>query len=83
MANGITQLLHQTNRAKRLFPDEPLRWQSPTRGCNGTILGRETHNRSTTAANYHSSVIFVMGRMAPRRIAAKPSCQICCDTPAS
>jgi len=37
-------------------------------------LGRGTHNRSTTAANNHSSIIFVMGRMAPRRIAAKPSC---------
>src|ERR1700693_4626809 len=23
-ANGITRLLHQTNHAKRLFPDEPL-----------------------------------------------------------
>src|SRR6476620_9836748 len=53
-----------------------LRLQSPTRGCNGTILGRGTHNRYTTAANNHSSIIFVMGRMASRRIAAKPSCQI-------
>jgi catechol 2,3-dioxygenase-like lactoylglutathione lyase family enzyme len=25
----------------------------------------------------------VTGRMAPRRIAAKPSCQICCNAPAS
>jgi hypothetical protein len=60
-----------------------LRWQSPTRGCNGTILDRGTHNRSTTAANNHSSIVFVMGRTAPRRIATKPSCQICCDAPGS
>ena len=53
------------------------------KGLQWTILGRGTHNRSTTAANYHSSVIFVMGRMAPRRIAAKPSCQIYCNAPAS
>ena len=40
MANGITQLLHQTKRAKRLFPDEPLETL-----CRRTLKGDEADAR--------------------------------------
>jgi hypothetical protein len=42
------------------------------------IVEEQRRGTTTTRGAYP-----VTGRMAPRRIAAKPSCQICCNAPAS
>src|SRR5665811_2107225 len=40
-ANGITRLLHQTNRAKRLFPDKPLAARlAAVAAATESLLGR-------------------------------------------
>jgi hypothetical protein len=64
MANGITQLLHQTNRAKRLFPDEPLAFASgalyvvnlnPTTSSFATVTGTASLG-GTARANFASGI---------------------------